>query len=142
MAKQYAKKKTLSICKFHLRGTCKNEEHCQYLHYRLPCHYGDSCTRKSCPYTHKLQDTSTVQCHFYAEGRCRNGDHCNFAHSGGDDHDDNGDNDEELEAFCNEVYAVKLNVLKMANCSNFDEEFVDGPDGDYTVRYNAAITAV
>jgi len=127
VARQYEKKNTLSICKFYLHGTCNKEDHCQYLH----CRYGD-CNRKDHLYTHELQDTSTVQCRFYAEGRCHNGDHCKFAH-GGDDHDDY---DDDLDAFCEEMYAAELNDVKLLaeGLLDLDEEIVGGPDGDYIVE--------
>lgn len=76
------------VCKHWLRGMCKKNEKCDYLHEyiikKLPeCFFFNVygiCNNNECMFLHVDQSSKAKICHFYSKGFCRNGPHCKNKH--------------------------------------------------------------
>ena len=77
-----------------------------------------------------------IICKFYPFGTC-NRQHCQYLHAHSGD-DDNDDYDEDLKAFCSEMYTAEhideIDPAEMEILLDYDEEVVEGPDGEYIVK--------
>ena len=78
----------VTVCKHYLRGLCKKQAHCPYLHSvdksRMPhcffySKYGQ-CHNDDCVYRHVDRDTAALQCPYFARGFCRHGAGCRLRH--------------------------------------------------------------
>lgn len=85
---RHARNDRLTVCKHYLRGLCKKQDLCDYLHSvdssRMPecfffSKYGE-CSNQECPYRHVDQEKKKNECPYYARGFCRHGPKCRNRH--------------------------------------------------------------
>lgn len=76
------------VCKHYLRGLCKKQDMCDYLHSvdhsRMPeCFFFSKhgeCRSEDCVYRHVDGDGRRNECAYYARGFCRHGPRCRHQH--------------------------------------------------------------
>lgn len=85
---RHARNDHLIVCKHYLRGLCKKQDMCDYLHSvdysRMPecfffSKYGE-CSNEECPYRHVDPEKKRNECPYYARGFCRHGPKCRHRH--------------------------------------------------------------
>lgn len=85
---RHARNDRLIVCKHYLRGLCKKQDLCDYLHSvdygRMPecffySKYGE-CSNAECPYRHVDPEKKKNECPYYARGFCRHGPKCRHRH--------------------------------------------------------------
>ncbi|CAN8073244.1 unnamed protein product [Agarophyton chilense] len=85
---RHARNDRLIVCKHYLRGLCKKQDMCDYLHsvdyLRMPecfffSKYGE-CSNNECPYRHVDPEKKRNECPYYARGFCRHGPKCRHRH--------------------------------------------------------------
>ena len=84
----HTKLSTAIVCKHWLRGMCKRNEKCDYLHEyiikKLPeCFFFNVygiCNNNECMFLHVKPDSKAKVCVWYQKGFCRNGPKCKNKH--------------------------------------------------------------
>lgn len=85
---RHARNDRLIVCKHYLRGLCKKQDLCDYLHSvdygRMPecfffSKYGE-CSNAECHYRHVDPERKRNECPYYARGFCRHGPKCRHRH--------------------------------------------------------------
>ncbi|CDF40532.1 Putative PCSF-30 [Chondrus crispus] len=85
---RHARNDKLIVCKHYLRGLCKKQDLCDYLHSvdygRMPecfffSKYGE-CSNAECPYRHVDPEKKRNECPYYGRGFCRHGPKCRHRH--------------------------------------------------------------
>lgn len=85
---RHARNDRLIVCKHYLRGLCKKQDLCDYLHSvdysRMPeCFFFSKyseCSNAECPYRHVDPEKKRNECPYYARGFCRHGPKCRHRH--------------------------------------------------------------
>ena len=74
------------VCRFYLKGNCKNKDNCPFLHENNPdkypeCPHGLNCKGRGidCPFKHTKK--LPKECHAYSNGYCPNGKFCKDLHN-------------------------------------------------------------
>ncbi|KAJ9080764.1 Cleavage and polyadenylation specificity factor subunit 4 [Entomophthora muscae] len=77
------------VCKHWLRGLCKKEDQCEFLHeYNLKkmpecwfySRYGECASGEECIYLHIDPETKIPECPWYNRGFCKHGPNCKSKH--------------------------------------------------------------
>lgn len=85
---QHIKLSTAVVCKHWLRGLCKKNERCEFLHEynlrRMPeCFFFNVygvCNNNECLFLHLKPDAAVRECIWYKRGFCKNGATCKNKH--------------------------------------------------------------
>jgi cleavage and polyadenylation specificity factor subunit 4 len=85
---KHIKLSTAIVCKHWLKGLCKKNENCTFLHEfnlkKMPeCFFFNvygTCNNSECFYRHIEPDSSIKECPWYRRGFCKNGPSCKSKH--------------------------------------------------------------
>lgn len=85
---RHARNDRLIVCKHWLRGLCKKDEFCEYLHEfdlsKMPeCYFFSKfgeCSNTECMYRHIDPEKKRNECPYFARGFCKHGPKCRHRH--------------------------------------------------------------